>query len=633
MRVVKVKESGNETASYTYDANGNKKSETLANGVVSTYTYNKANRITKLENKSGNVTMSSYEYSYYLDGSDACKIRSESGIIETTSYEYDGLKRLTEEAVKVGNNLTDTYSYEYDDYGNRSKMTAEGTEDYVTEYSYVDSNGKYTALLQKEVKTVENEADENLINLNPASNVKQTVYTYDANGNQITKTAEGKTETNTYDGLNQLIGFNDGETTASYKYNASGLRYEKTVDGETINHVWDGSKQIVADVVDNQFYEADCYIRGTNLVAKYNYWNGNKSEYTYYTQNAHGDVVNLTDSTGAVTKKYTYDAFGVEKNIDKNDTNAFRYCGEYFDKETATVYLRARYYNPSTGRFTQRDSLAGNITDPLSLNLYTYCANNPVFFCDPSGHFVVEAALATTAAAAMTWLAASAIESSRSKTQSSTSNKIVNAFSIAAITIISPIKPILTYGAKAPENTLPDGIASNFYTTSAAEQTWSRWGYNPTSFKLKNYTKLITKAITSSISQIVSKTISQKKANNQNVYLLFDEKTDQIEYVGRTNNLVDRKLSHKNSSNRNHLTMIPIAKNISYGAARGLEQWAIEYYNTYNPVRFGGNAYNNQINGISSINPLRAIFFADAVPYASKLPEIMKKNGLKRRSD
>ena len=49
-------------------------------------------------------------------------------------------------------------------------------------------------------------------------------------------------------------------------------------------------------------------------------------------------------------------------------------------KETATVYLRARNYNPSTGRFTQRDSYAGRRTDPLSLNLYTYCANNPVYF-------------------------------------------------------------------------------------------------------------------------------------------------------------------------------------------------------------------------------------------------------------
>ena len=384
MRVVKVKESGNETASYTYDANGNKKSETLANGVVSTYTYNDANRITKIENKSGNSTISSYEYSYYFDGSDSCKVRDENGIIEKTEYEYDGLKRLTEEAVKVGNKTSDTYSYEYDDYGNRSKMIASGSENYVTEYNYNNAQGKYTALLQKEVKTVE---DENTLKLQ--DNVKQTVYTYDANGNQITKTADGKTETNSYDGLNQLIGFTDGETTASYAYNVDGLRYEKIVDGQRINHVWDGSKQIIADVIDNQFYEADCYIRGTNLVAKYNYRNGDKSEYTYYTQNAHGDVVNLTNSDGEVVKSYAYDAFGVEKNIDENDTNAFRYCGEYYDIETSTIYLRARYYNPSTGRFISRDSFAGRRSDPLSLNLYTYCKNNPIRFIDPSGHITV----------------------------------------------------------------------------------------------------------------------------------------------------------------------------------------------------------------------------------------------------
>lgn len=385
MRIVKVKESGNETVSYTYDANGNKKTETLENGVVSNYTYNNANKITKIENKSGNTDISSYEYSYYLDGSDACKVRNESGIIETTEYEYDSLKRLVEESRKVGGNTTDTFTYEYDDYGNRSKMTATGTEDYTTIYSYIDSNGDYTALLQNEVKTTQSES--NTLNSNNSSNVKQTVYTYDANGNQITKTADGKTETNTYDGLNQLIGFTDGETVANYAYNVNGLRYEKTVNGKTINHVWDGSRQIVADVVENQFYEADCYIRGTNLVAKYNFLNGAKSEYIYYTQNAHGDVVNLTDADGNVTKSYTYDAFGVEKNIDDSDTNAFRYCGEYYDAETGTIYLRARYYNPTIGRFISRDSYTGKIEDPLSLNFYTYCHNNPVQYVDENGHW------------------------------------------------------------------------------------------------------------------------------------------------------------------------------------------------------------------------------------------------------
>ena len=74
------------------------------------------NRIVKLVNKGLNSTISSYEYSYYLDGSDVCKVTEENGIIETTEYEYDGLKRLTNEEVKKGN-TTDTYSYEYDDYG------------------------------------------------------------------------------------------------------------------------------------------------------------------------------------------------------------------------------------------------------------------------------------------------------------------------------------------------------------------------------------------------------------------------------------------------------------------------------------------------------------------------------------
>ena len=127
-------------------------------------------------------------------------------------------------------------------------------------------------------------------------------------------------------------------------------------------------------------------MRGTNLVAKYNYLNGAKSEYTYYTQNAHGDVVNLTDKAGAVVKSYTYDAFGVEQNIDDSDANAFRYCGEYYDAETGTIYLRARYYVPTIRCFISRDTFPGKIEDPLSLNLYTYCGNNPIRFTDPTGH-------------------------------------------------------------------------------------------------------------------------------------------------------------------------------------------------------------------------------------------------------
>lgn len=141
--------------------------------------------------------------------------------------------------------------------------------------------------------------------------------------------------------------------------------------------------------MDNQFYEAECYICGTSLVATYNYCNGEKSGYTYYVQNAHGDIVNLTDADGAVIKSYTYGAFDVELSPVTGNANVLRYCGEYFDTETGMIYLRARYYQASIGRFTQRDTIAGKLFDPLSLNLYTYAHNNPIFYFDPSGHSVL----------------------------------------------------------------------------------------------------------------------------------------------------------------------------------------------------------------------------------------------------
>ncbi len=587
MRISKVKESGTEVASYTYDANGNKKSETLGNGVVSTYTYNKANRITNIENKSGDITISSYEYSYFLDGSDACKVRSENGIIETTEYEYDSLKRLTEESVKVGDNTADTYAYEYDDYGNRSKMTATGSENYVTEYNYNNAQGKYTALLQKEIKTVEAETNP----LDSTSNVKQTVYTYDANGNQITKTADGKTETNTYDGLNQLIGFTDGETTASYKYNVSGLRIEKVVNGQRINHVWDGSKQIVADVIEDDTYNANCYVRGTSLAAKYTFVNGAKSDYVYYIQNAHGDVVDLTNSDGDVVKSYTYDAFGVEKNINDSDANPFRYCGEYFDAETGTIYLRARYYDPSIGRFISRDSIAGDIDDPLSLNLYTYCANNPLIYVDPSGNFaeaISDFLSEAQQAISNTWETVKGYGGSIASSISSSAPAYGGCATATTFDGPAPFVDMLA-GAAAVLITgycVYDGIKTYNDATVLPREGVFKKGKDFSLDKVKE--KSTSKSIT--IAKTKTKSVPQKR--RYSVYGLVDSNKD-VMYVGRTRNLASAAYRHSRNPYRKNLDLVPFEQNLSYGEARFLEQFYIDYFQTLNRA----NKTNNQIRG------------------------------------
>ena len=231
-----------------------------------------------------------------------------------------------------------------------------------------------------------------------------TRYGYDANGNQIYKenetlkpAATGDTESLNiyivgqdasndasiyqYDGLNQLTKSIVGDKTVTYGYDGNGLRTSKTVNGSVTTEVWDGDQ--IALELNGVGAVTNKYVRGINLIYGDDGTGSNKKFYLF---NGHGDVIQLTDNTGTVVKNYDYDAFGNEKNIDPNDTNVFRHCGEYFDKETSTMYLRARYYDPEIGRFITEDSLEGKINDPLSLDLYTYCKDDPVNMVDSDGH-------------------------------------------------------------------------------------------------------------------------------------------------------------------------------------------------------------------------------------------------------
>ena len=76
--------------------------------------------------------------------------------------------------------------------------------------------------------------------------------------------------------------------------------------------------------------------------------------------------------------------------MNASDTNPYRYCGEYYDFESETIYLRARYYSPSHGRFTQVDTARDG------LNWYAYCGNNPIAFVDPWGTDAIVITTSTT---------------------------------------------------------------------------------------------------------------------------------------------------------------------------------------------------------------------------------------------
>ncbi len=154
----------------------------------------------------------------------------------------------------------------------------------------------------------------------------------------------------------------------------------KTVNGEKTVYVWDGDQMVLELEADGKVKKR--YVRGNDLVFADK---GNGTEQQYYVTDPHGSVVQLTDGNGKATKTYEYDSFGNEVKPDEKDDNPFRYCGEYYDRETGEVYLRARYCQPEKGRFLTRDTYAGEEDEPRSLHLYVYCYNNPVTFSDAGG--------------------------------------------------------------------------------------------------------------------------------------------------------------------------------------------------------------------------------------------------------
>jgi RHS repeat-associated protein len=86
-----------------------------------------------------------------------------------------------------------------------------------------------------------------------------------------------------------------------------------------------------------------------------------------------------------VTDTYEYDAFGNSFTVSGSTPNEFLYRGEQYDSDLGLYYLRARYYNPVTGRFMSKDSLGGLRSIPATLHKYLYAGADPVNRIDPQG--------------------------------------------------------------------------------------------------------------------------------------------------------------------------------------------------------------------------------------------------------
>jgi RHS repeat-associated protein len=114
-----------------------------------------------------------------------------------------------------------------------------------------------------------------------------------------------------------------------------------------------------------------------------------------YQADGQGSIRQLTDAGGNVTDSWTYSAFGEVVSRTGTTENAFTYTGEQWDPNAGFYYLRARWYNPTDGRFVSADAWVGDPQAPASLHKYLYANASPITFSDPTGEFSLVEAITT----------------------------------------------------------------------------------------------------------------------------------------------------------------------------------------------------------------------------------------------
>ncbi|MBW7476076.1 DUF3238 domain-containing protein [Paenibacillus oenotherae] len=338
-----------------YDANGNREKMTGPFGSTTFYSYNNLNQLVDVGTIKGSADA---RYTYKKNGLLHQTI-GQNGV--TSNSRYDGLK-LSELSHVANEEAVLTYKYAYDGNNNIANRTV--NQQKTDSFTY-----------------------DSLNRIETSSEFAET-YTYDQRGNRLSMesvltTADFEDRDITLDNEGRLTSIAKDRASVQYRYNGDGLMVERIQNDITTRYYYDGDQIIAEATVINGVRQLKAnYIRGNRLEV-ISYSDGSKA---YPVVNGHGDIVELRDASGNLLNKYEYDLWGNVVSEEEMVHNPFRYSGELWDSTTKLQYLRARWYNPSDGRFVSEDTYEGQIDNPLSLNLYTYVSNNPLIFTDPSGH-------------------------------------------------------------------------------------------------------------------------------------------------------------------------------------------------------------------------------------------------------
>ena len=332
-------------ATYVYDALSRRIATTLSNGTQTTYSYDPASQVTNILHQLTATSTQINQAAYAYNGvGNRTSLTDRRG---AQAFGYDNLDRLTSASHPL---LATPQSFAYDAVGNQTTTGA-----------VLNAGNQLTA-----------DATHS--------------YQYDDNGNLTRKTllATGNYTQYTYDAENRLIKVEDFAAgnptpafTSTYRYDGLGRRIEKVANGQMQRYIYDG-EDILLEYDGANVLQAR-YTHGPTADEPIAVTKGGNT--FFYHADGLGTVTELTDSTGTVAKAYGYDSYGNILETTGSLDQSYGYSGREFDQESGLYYYRARYYDPSNGRFLQKDpiGLYGGI------NTYRYVRNNPPNGTDSSG--------------------------------------------------------------------------------------------------------------------------------------------------------------------------------------------------------------------------------------------------------
>ena len=199
-------------------------------------------------------------------------------------------------------------------------------------------------------------------------------YTNDLDGNTLT----GGGRVNSWDGQNRLVKCVSGANTSTYKYGSDGLRRQSTINGVTTDTVLDNGMLVRerSGGVNKATYLVGA--RGPEYRR-----DDSTGAVRWYLYDGLGSSLGEVDPSGNVTSSRKFDVYGaVRGGVNSGGTSKQKFVGALghtSEDETGLIYMRARYYDPATGRFQSEDPATSG------MNWFIYCSNNPVNKIDPTG--------------------------------------------------------------------------------------------------------------------------------------------------------------------------------------------------------------------------------------------------------